>query len=35
MLRGHEEMAWMLRSFVQGEAVEADGLRQGNVPAYA
>lgn len=35
MLRGHEEMAWMLRSFVQGEAVEADGKRQGNVPAYA
>jgi starvation-inducible DNA-binding protein len=35
MLRGHEMMAWMLRSFVQGEAVEADGKRQGNVPAYA
>lgn len=35
MLRGHEEMAWMLRSFVQGEAVEADGKRQGTVPAYA
>jgi starvation-inducible DNA-binding protein len=36
MLRGHEEMAWMLRSFIQGEAVEADGKRhQSNVPAYA
>jgi starvation-inducible DNA-binding protein len=35
MLRGHEKMAWMLRSFLQGEAVAANGKRQGSVPAYA
>jgi starvation-inducible DNA-binding protein len=23
----HEEKAWMLRSFIEGEAVEADGLK--------
>jgi starvation-inducible DNA-binding protein len=36
LLRDHEEMAWMLRSFVQGEAVEADGeIAHGAVPQLA
>jgi starvation-inducible DNA-binding protein len=24
-MEGHEEMAWMLRSFIEGEALQADG----------
>ncbi|NUO51689.1 MAG: DNA starvation/stationary phase protection protein [Polyangiaceae bacterium] len=36
LLRDHEEMAWMLRSFVQGTAVEADGeISHGAVPQLA
>jgi starvation-inducible DNA-binding protein len=26
-MEDHEEKAWMLRSFIEGEAVEADGLK--------
>ncbi len=29
LMEGHEEMAWMLRSFIQGEALAADGSRPG------
>lgn len=25
LMEGHEEMAWMLRSFIEGEALKADG----------
>jgi starvation-inducible DNA-binding protein len=25
LMEGHEEMAWMLRSFIEGEAITADG----------
>ncbi|MBO3457908.1 DNA starvation/stationary phase protection protein [Aetokthonos hydrillicola Thurmond2011] len=25
IMEGHEEMAWMLRSFIEGEALQADG----------
>ncbi|MFQ4141769.1 Dps family protein [Chlorogloeopsis sp. ULAP02] len=25
LMEGHEEMAWMLRSFIEGQALEADG----------
>jgi starvation-inducible DNA-binding protein len=25
VMEGHEEMAWMLRSFIQGESLKADG----------
>ncbi|MDM9379917.1 Dps family protein [Chlorogloeopsis sp. ULAP01] len=25
LMEGHEEMAWMLRSFIEGQAIEADG----------
>ena len=25
LMEGHEEMAWMLRSFIEGEAIQADG----------
>lgn len=36
MLRGHEKMAWMLRSFLTGSAVRANGERtQGRVPNEA
>jgi len=28
LMEKHEEMAWMLRSFIEGEAVEADGKKQ-------
>lgn len=37
LMESHEEMAWMLRSFIEGEAVQADGkgARAGTVPAYA
>jgi starvation-inducible DNA-binding protein len=27
LMEQHEETAWMLRSFLQGEALEADGLK--------
>jgi starvation-inducible DNA-binding protein len=27
LMEDHEEKAWMLRSFIEGEAVEADGLK--------
>jgi starvation-inducible DNA-binding protein len=27
LMEQHEEKAWMLRSFIEGEAVEADGLK--------
>ncbi len=36
LMEGHEEMAWMLRSFVEGEAVQPDGEKPGaelKVPA--
>jgi starvation-inducible DNA-binding protein len=26
LMEGHEEMAWMLRSFIEGSALQADGL---------
>ncbi len=29
LMEGHEEMAWMLRSFIQGESLAADGSRPG------
>jgi len=29
LMEGHEEMAWMLRSFIQGESLTADGSRPG------
>lgn len=29
LLEQHEQKAWMLRSFIEGEAVEADGLKPG------
>lgn len=36
MLKEHEKMAWMLRSFLQGESVESDGeMVRGPVPALA
>ncbi len=36
LLRDHEQMAWILRSFVQGESVEADGeVAHGTVPQLA
>lgn len=28
LMEGHEEMAWMLRSFIEGEALQADGSNQ-------
>nr|WP_174763054.1 Dps family protein [Anabaena sp. UHCC 0187] len=28
LMEKHEEMAWMLRSFIEGEAVEPDGKKQ-------
>ncbi|AFZ02095.1 Dps family protein [Calothrix sp. PCC 6303] len=27
LMEGHEEMAWMLRSFIEGEAIAADGAK--------
>ncbi|HCF26693.1 MAG TPA: DNA starvation/stationary phase protection protein, partial [Cyanobacteria bacterium UBA11049] len=27
LMEGHEEMAWMLRSFIEGEALAADGKK--------
>lgn len=30
LMEQHEEMAWMLRSFIEGEALEADGKRPGS-----
>lgn len=27
LMEGHEEMAWMLRSFIEGEALQADGKK--------
>lgn len=38
LMEQHEEMAWMLRSFVEGESIEADGQpvkNSGKVPAKA
>lgn len=36
MLRGHEQMAWMLRSFLEGEGVRASGkVSTGTIPTYA
>lgn len=36
ILEGHEKMAWMLRSFLEGEAVHSDGgIRPHNVPNLA
>jgi starvation-inducible DNA-binding protein len=38
IMEAHEEMAWMLRSFLEGEAVQADGKAppaKGSVPHYA
>ncbi|NJN57261.1 MAG: DNA starvation/stationary phase protection protein [Leptolyngbyaceae cyanobacterium SL_5_9] len=29
LMEGHEEMAWMLRSFIEGEAIEPSGNRVG------
>ena len=31
LMEGHEEMAWMLRSFIEGESLQADG----QIPAKA
>lgn len=28
LMEGHEEMAWMLRSFIEGQALQADGSNQ-------
>ncbi|MBD2771593.1 Dps family protein [Iningainema tapete] len=28
LMEGHEEMAWMLRSFIEGQALEPDGSQQ-------
>ncbi|HEY9641831.1 MAG TPA: Dps family protein [Coleofasciculaceae cyanobacterium] len=30
LMEAHEEMAWMLRSFVEGESVKADGVKAPN-----
>jgi starvation-inducible DNA-binding protein len=30
LMEGHEQMAWMLRSFIQGEALQADGSKPGS-----
>ncbi len=27
LMEGHEEMAWMLRSFIEGEAIQSDGAK--------
>ncbi|MDJ0735675.1 MAG: Dps family protein [Nostocaceae cyanobacterium] len=27
LMEGHEEMAWMLRSFIEGEALQSDGAK--------
>lgn len=35
LMEQHEEMAWMLRSFIQGEALEGSGNRPGAVPESA
>lgn len=37
LMESHEEMAWMLRSFIEGEPVKADGkgARPETVPSYA
>ncbi len=29
LMEGHEEMAWMLRSFIEGESLQADGSKPG------
>ena len=29
LMEGHEEMAWMLRSFIEGESLQADGAKPG------
>lgn len=29
LMEGHEEMAWMLRSFIEGESLQADGKPSG------
>ncbi len=28
LMEGHEEMAWMLRSFIEGESLQSDGSQQ-------
>jgi starvation-inducible DNA-binding protein len=28
LMEGHEEMAWMLRSFIEGQSLQADGTQQ-------
>jgi starvation-inducible DNA-binding protein len=33
LMEGHEEMAWMLRSFIEGEALAADGSDPSSIPA--
>lgn len=35
LMEGHEEMAWMLRSFIEGETIKSDGSKPetGKVPA--
>ncbi len=30
LMEQHEEMAWMLRSFIEGEAIAADGMKPGS-----
>jgi starvation-inducible DNA-binding protein len=30
LMEGHEEMAWMLRSFIEGQALQADGAKPTN-----
>lgn len=31
LMEEHEEMAWMLRSFIEGEALESSGERRSNL----
>ncbi|MFW6359553.1 MAG: Dps family protein [Chroococcales cyanobacterium] len=37
LMEGHEDMAWMLRSFIEGKSLEANGQRSGEtrIPAQA
>jgi starvation-inducible DNA-binding protein len=30
LMEGHEEMAWMLRSFIEGESIQSDGTKVAN-----
>lgn len=35
LMEQHEEMAWMLRSFIEGEAITADGVQSGKAAKTA